>query len=83
MTLDKYIDLSTIKGHINDYKVIDNCPLDLNLDIYNPDTVLKFMEEKCNFDRTKVKKIRDIEFSLIFELLYMIERKVITYFIRI
>lgn len=81
MTLDKYIDLSTIKGHnkkylkslfkkyldyckeninISDYKVIDNCPLDLNLDIYNPDNVLKFMSEKCNFGRTSVKKIRDI-----------------------
>ena len=45
MILDKYIDLSTIKGHINDYKVIDNCPLDINLDIYNPDKVLNLWKK--------------------------------------
>ena len=81
LTLDKYVDLSPIKGHnkrylktlfkkyiyyckenlnLSDYKVIDGCPLDLNLDIYNPDNTLKFMEEKCNFNRSSIKKIRDI-----------------------
>lgn len=81
MTLEKYADLSKIKGHnkkylqslfkryinfckenlkISDYKVIDGCPLDINLDIYNPDNVLKFIDEKCNFERSSVKKIRDI-----------------------
>ena len=81
MTLQKYIDLSTIKPHnkkylkslfnkyveycrkdlnYSDYQVIDNCPLDLNFDIYNPDNVIKFMNEKCNFKRTSIKKIRDI-----------------------
>ena len=81
LTLDKYVDLSTIKGHnkrylktlfkkyidyckenlnLSDYKVIDGCPLDLNLDIYNPDNALKFMKEKCKFNRSSIKKIRDI-----------------------
>lgn len=81
MTLEKYIDLSTIQEHnktylkslfrryieycekdlnFNDFKIIDNCPLDLNLDIYNPDNVIKFMRDKCNFKRTSTKKIRDI-----------------------
>ena len=81
MTLQKYVDLSTIKPHnkkylkslfnkyveycrkdlnYSDYQVIDNCPLDLNFDIYNPDNVIKFMNEKCNFKRTSIKKIRDI-----------------------
>lgn len=65
MTLEKYAELSTIKGHnkkylkglfkryinyckenlkISDYKVIDECPLDLDLNIYNPDNVIKFIE---------------------------------------
>ena len=45
----KYLDFCKESININDYKVIYNCPLDLNLDIYNPDNVLKFMEEKCYF----------------------------------
>ncbi len=32
----------------------------LDLNIYNPDNVLKFIEERCNFERTSVKKIKDI-----------------------
>ena len=81
MTLDKYVDLSTIKPHdkkylkgllkryidyctkdlnYTDFQTIDGCPLDLNLDIYNPDNVIRFMNEKCNFKRTSIKKIRDI-----------------------
>ena len=81
LTLQKYVDLSTIKGHnkkylknlfrkyldfckenlkLSDYKVIDGCPLNLNLDIYNPDNALKFFQERCKFERSSVKKIRDI-----------------------
>ena len=33
---------------ILDYKVIDGCPLDWDLNIYSHDNVLKFIEEKCN-----------------------------------
>lgn len=67
LTLEKNIDLSTIKGHnkkylknlfkkyinyckqnlkFSDYKVIDSCLLDINLDIYNPDNALKIFQEK-------------------------------------
>lgn len=81
MTLETYIELSSLKDHnkiylknlfkkyldfckkdlhYTDYKCIDGCPLDLNLDIYNPDNVIRFMKEKCNFKRTSIKKIRDI-----------------------
>ena len=81
LTLEKYIDLSTIRGHnknylknlfrkyinyckenlkLSDYRTIDGCPLDLNLDIYNPDNALKFFKERCKFERSSIKKIRDI-----------------------
>ena len=66
MTLEKYIELSTIKGHNKKYlksllnQYLDKYPLDLNMDIYNSDKLLKFMAEKCNFDRTSAKKIRNI-----------------------
>ena len=56
----KYVDSFKKDLHYTDYKCIDGCPLDLNLDIYNPDNVLRFMKEKCNFKRTCIKKIRDI-----------------------
>ena len=73
MTLDKYVDLSTIKSHnkkylkglfkryiddytknlnYTDFQTNDGCPPDLNLDIYHPDNVIRFMNEKCNFKRT-------------------------------
>lgn len=81
MTLEKYAELSTIKGHnkkylkglfqryinyckenlkFSDYKVIEGCPLDLELNIYNPDNVLKFSEGQYKFEKASVKKIRDI-----------------------
>ena len=56
----RYIDFCQENLKITDFKVIDGCPLDLNLDIYNPDNALKFMNERCHFDRSSVKKIRDI-----------------------
>lgn len=61
MTLERYIDLSPIKGHnkkylkgllkryiefckenikITNYKVVNDCPLDFDLDIYNQDNAL-------------------------------------------
>ena len=73
MTLDKYVDLSTIKPHdkkylkglfkiyidyctkdlnYTDFQTNDGYLLDLNLDIYHPDNVIRFMNEKCNFKRT-------------------------------
>jgi integrase len=56
----KYTDYCKKDLNISDFKTIDGCPLDLNLDIYNPDNVIRFMKDKCNFKRTNVKKIRDI-----------------------
>ncbi len=53
----KYLDYCKKYLNYNNFKIIDGCPLDLNLDIYNQGNALKFMEDKCNFKRTSIKKI--------------------------
>ena len=81
LTLEKYIDNSTIKEKNKQYyknlfrkymefcneKYIQNnivhksdCPLDANINIYEPSNVMEFIKEKCNFKRTSIQKILNI-----------------------
>ena len=78
LTLEKYIDNSTIKEKNKKYyknlftkyieycnqkylskyiEIKEDCPLDINIGIYDPSNVLDFIKDKCKFKRSSIPKI--------------------------
>ena len=56
----KYIDFCDQKYLRNDLLSKNDCPMDVNVNIYDPSNVLEFIREKCTFKRTSTQKILNV-----------------------
>ena len=56
----KYIEYCNNKYITNEISINNRCPLDTNINIYDPSNIVQFIKEKCSYQRTSLKKILDV-----------------------
>ena len=58
--LKKYMEFCNNKYIQNNIVHKNECPLDVNINVYDPSNVIECIKEKCTFRRTSIQKILNI-----------------------